>query len=59
MSHSDYSAALRLLDSALALVTKGYATRPATLRRRIRTLSLQLELLRARMRQPVSRLERN
>jgi hypothetical protein len=59
MSHTEFRAALRLLDSTLALVTKGETARPATLQRRIRALSLQLELMRARMRQPITPLGRN
>jgi hypothetical protein len=58
MSHADCCATLELLDSALALVQKSQAARSA-LRRRIRRLSLQLELLRVRLRQPATRLDRN
>ena len=59
MSHADYRATLRLLNSALALVKQGHASRPAVLRRRLGVLSLQLELLRARLRQPATQLDRN
>ena len=59
MSPTDYRDALRLLNTALDVVEKRYAARPAGLRRRLRTLSLELDLLRTRMRQPSARLQRN
>jgi hypothetical protein len=59
MNDADYRDALRLLNSTLALVEKHRAAQPAALRRRIRNLSLRLDLLRARLRQPAANVERN
>jgi hypothetical protein len=59
MTPADYLDALRLLNSSLALVEKQQARSPAALRRRIRRLSLQMDLLRARLRQPPTYLQRN
>jgi hypothetical protein len=59
MSHTDYRDALRLLNTALDVVEKRYAAHPGRLRRRLRTISLELDLLRARLRQPSVSLQRN
>jgi hypothetical protein len=60
MSPTDYHDALRLLNTALAVVEQRHISgRPAGLRRRLRGISLQLDLLRARLRQPPAHLQRN
>lgn len=59
MTETDYRDALRLLDSALQAVGQQDSARTSRLRRRIRALSLQVDLLRARLLQPPARLQRN
>ena len=59
MSATDYHDALRLLNQALDAVEKRHVLRSATLRRRLRSLSLELDLLRVRLQQPPARLQRN
>jgi len=59
MTDTDYRDALRLLDSALHAVGQQDSARTTRLRRRIRALSLQVDLLRARLLQPPARLQRN
>ncbi|WP_414660839.1 hypothetical protein [Horticoccus sp. 23ND18S-11] len=59
MTDTDYRDALRLLDSALQAVGQQDSARTMRLRRRIRALSLQVDLLRARLLQPSARLQRN
>jgi len=59
MSLTDYRDAMRLLNSALAAVEKRHVKCPASLRRQLRRLSIELALLRARLRQPATTLQRN
>jgi hypothetical protein len=59
MRDTDYRNALRVLHTTLALIRKYQASQPAALRRRVRHLSLRIDLLRARLRQPSTSLERN
>ena len=59
MSHADFRDTLQLLNTTLALVEQGQAVRPFTLQRRIRKLSLHLDLLRVRLQQPPTRQQRN
>ena len=59
MSYAEYRDALRLLNTTLAFVEKHRSARPAALERRIRRLSLRLDLLRVRLQQPSTRLQRN
>lgn len=59
MSQTDYRDALRLLNEALAIVERRDALQPDHVRRRIRRLSLELDLLRVRLRQPAAYTRRN
>ena len=59
MSPTDYRDALRLLNSALAVVEKRQTKYHTNLHRRLRRLSIELALLRARLRQPATSLMRN
>jgi hypothetical protein len=59
MSTTDYRDALRLLNTALDVVEKRHVGRPQRLRRRLRAISLELDLLRARLHQPPVSLRRN
>ena len=59
MSEAEYREAIRLLDRALDVVNKRDGSRTARLRKRIRALSLEVDLLRARLVQPPARLQRN
>lgn len=59
MTPTDYRDALRLLNSALAAVEQRPAKCPVKLHRRLRRLSIELALLRVRLRQPAIALRRN
>ena len=59
MNETDYRDALRLLNSALDVVGRRDAQRTSRLRQRIRALSLQVDLLRARLQQPPAQMQRN
>lgn len=58
MTEAEYRHTLRLLTTALVLFEQR-RDRPALLRRRLRALTLELELLRAQLRQPRASLRRN
>jgi hypothetical protein len=58
MTETDYRHALILLDTALTLFERR-RDRPEILRRRLRALSLELDLLRAGLRQSRVSLRRN
>ena len=58
MTLTDYREALRLLESAIALIESKQARR-CQLGRQLRRLSLEADLLRARLRQVSARTQRN
>ena len=57
MTEQEYRHALHLLNTALALFER--SDRPASIRRQLRALSLELDLLRAGIRQVPARTARN
>lgn len=59
MRLTDYRDALQLLNSALTAVEKRHVMPPAGLRRKLRRLSIELALLRARLKQPAPASMRN
>lgn len=59
MTDDEYREALQLLSRALDVVGKRDSTRTARLRKRIRALSLEVDLLRTRLLQPPARYRRN
>lgn len=58
MTLTDYRHALRLLESAIALIESRQAHR-RQVRRRLQRLSIEADLLRARLGQPAPSLQRN
>jgi hypothetical protein len=57
MTDTDYREALRLLDSALRLLDR--RRHPRAIQRRVRSLSIEFDLLRARRGQPPAAWQRN
>jgi hypothetical protein len=59
MTPVDFRDALNLLDSALALIDRRDHSDPDAVRRRLRSIARELDLLRARLGQPAAELQRN
>jgi hypothetical protein len=59
MSPADFREVIRLLDSAVALFERSRQQKPHALRRRVRALTLEFDLLRTRLGQPSAHLGRN
>lgn len=59
MTPTDFRETLRLLDTALALVSRHNLDRREWLRRKLRRLGREFDLLRARLGQPPASLQRN
>ena len=59
MTPENFRDALHLLDSTLALFESRHDTDPFELRRQLRSLSLEMDLLRVRLGQPAAAWERN
>lgn len=59
MTATDYRETLRLLDAAIGLFSRPDPAPPERLRRKLRQLSRDFDLLRARLGQPCASLRRN
>jgi hypothetical protein len=59
MTHADFRDTLHLLDSAIALLHPGRTADPEAIRRQLRTLSLEFDLLRERLGRTTADVQRN
>jgi hypothetical protein len=59
MSPADFREVIRLLDSAVSLFERSRHQEPARLRRHVRALTLEFDLLRVRLAQPAGPQGRN
>lgn len=59
MTDAEYRDALQLLDSATTLLERLHTTPPCELTRELRRLSVEFDLLKLRIGQPNTNLQRN
>lgn len=59
MTPTDYRDTLHLLDTAIGLFSRLESAEPEMLRRKLRELNREFDLLRARLGQPPASLQRN